>query len=30
MLKFDKNFYAQNFGIVLPQASGLLEQTDYN
>jgi len=29
MKKFDRDFYAENFGIVLPQASGLLEQSDY-
>ena len=29
MKKFDRNFYAANFGIVLPQATGLLEASDY-
>lgn len=29
MKKFDRNFMAQSFGIVLPQATGILEPADY-
>jgi len=30
MKNFDRTYYAQNFGIVLPQAAGFLEPSDYH